>query len=121
MRISDLVRRWETTVADGRTAKDYALRLSVRDAARLEALAAMYPARTPLEILAEIVSAALDDLESSLPYIPGARVIAEDDHGDPIFEDVGPTPRFYALSREFARKLAQSSRPLSDGFTSRRP
>ena len=109
MRISDLVTRWETTVADGRAAKDYLLRLSVRDAARLEALAAMYPARTPIEILAEIIGAALDELESSLPYVPGSRVIAEDDHGDPIFEDVGPTPRFYTLSREIARKLAQSA------------
>jgi hypothetical protein len=32
-------------------------------------------------------------------------VIAEDDQGDPISEDLGPTPRFFSLSHEFLRKL----------------
>jgi hypothetical protein len=41
-----------------------------------------------------------------MPYVPGKRIIAEDDYGDPIYEDLGPTPQFYSLSHEILRKLA---------------
>jgi len=41
-----------------------------------------------------------------MPYVPGNHVIAEDDYGDPIYEDLGPTPQFYSLSHEILRKLA---------------
>jgi hypothetical protein len=56
--------------------------------------------------MADLIRAALDELEVAMPYVPGNRVIAEDDYGDPIYEDLGPTPRFYSLSHEILRKLA---------------
>jgi len=42
----------------------------------------------------------LDELEAAMPYIPGERVIREDDHGHPVYEDTGPTPRFLELARQ---------------------
>ena len=81
------------------------MQLSVRDAARLEALQIMYPDCSEEEIISDLLHAALDELEVAMPYVPGNKVIAEDDFGDPIYEDLGPTPRFYSLSHELMRKL----------------
>ena len=41
-------------------------------------------------------------------FYRGKRVIAEDDHGAPIYEDLAPTPAFYSLSHEILRKLAST-------------
>ena len=29
-----------------------------------------------------------------MPYEPGPKVISRDDHGDPVYEDIGLTPAF---------------------------
>ena len=39
---------------------------------------------------------------------PGDKIIREDDHGDPIYEDTGMTPRFLELVREHRRQLDNS-------------
>ena len=43
-----------------------------------------------------------------MPYVAGKRVISTDEQGDPIYEDVGPTPRFMQLTREHRARLAGS-------------
>ncbi|MGO9444164.1 MAG: type 1 pili tip component [Thiobacillaceae bacterium] len=111
MRISDLLNRWQQHEASYSGSLAQSLHLPLRDMARVQALQVMYPSRTEEEILADLLHAALDELETAMPYVPGGQVIAEDDQGDPIYEDLGPTPRFFTLSREFLRKLAQ---PLSN-------
>ncbi|MDZ7594607.1 MAG: type 1 pili tip component [Thiobacillus sp.] len=106
MRIAELIHRWSQ---EGQTRSDvrvYNVHLPLRDAARVEALNVMYPGRNASQLMADLVRAALDELEVAMPYIPGNRVIAEDDYGDPIYEDLGPTPQFYSLSHEILRKLA---------------
>ena len=40
-----------------------------------------------------------------MPYIAGKRVISTDEQGDPLYEDVGPTPRFMELARKHRRRL----------------
>lgn len=109
MKIADLINHWDQVEQQQEAARTYAIPLPVRDAARIEALAAMYPHQGALAILAELVHAALDELECAMPYIPGPRVIAEDDYGDPVFEDIGPTPRFFVLSQEIAQRLRAES------------
>jgi hypothetical protein len=106
MKISDLIPRWGRNAHPPLAGKLYHTQLSLRDAARIEALQIMYPDCTEEEILSDLLHAALDELEVAMPYVPGKRIIAEDDQGDPIYEDLGPTPRFYSLSHELMRKLA---------------
>jgi len=53
------------------------------------------------------LSAALDDVVSHLPYIAGDTIIAHDEEGDHIYEDVGLTPRYLELTRQHADKLKQ--------------
>jgi len=46
--------------------------------------------------------------------VPGPQVIATDEQGDPIYEDIGPTPRFLELSRQHLHRLQQEqSQPSS--------
>jgi len=106
MKIADLIPRWDAHLRSPLAGRPFSLKLQVRDAARIEALQIMYPDCSEEEILSDLLHAALDELEVAMPYVPGKRIIAEDDQGDPIYEDLGPTPRFYSLSHELMRKLA---------------
>jgi hypothetical protein len=38
--------------------------------------------------------------------VKGSTVVATDEEGDPLYEDVGPTPRFLALSRRHLHDLS---------------
>ncbi|MNE91771.1 hypothetical protein D3C80_1894210 [compost metagenome] len=69
----------------------------------------MYPKRTAEELLGELVAAALEELEASFPYVQGRQVIATDEEGDPLFEDIGPTPRFLSLSRRHLHELSSTA------------
>lgn len=100
----ELLESWREGAAAPRTAKAYAVRLPVDDAARLGALADMFPGRTPEQLIAELLGAALQEVAAAMPYVAGHKVISTDE-GDPVFEDVGPTPRFMDLTRKHRRKL----------------
>jgi hypothetical protein len=40
-----------------------------------------------------------------MPYVAGQKVISTDEQGDPVYEDIGPTPRFIELARKYRKKL----------------
>ena len=103
MRIAELIQRWSKEGHARTDVRAYAVHLPLRDAARVEALHVMYPGRSDSQLMADLIRAALDELEVAMPYIPGSRIIAEDDYGD-----LGPTPQFYSLSHEILRKLAST-------------
>jgi len=105
MKIRDLLEAWERSAGERRTREFYSVRLPVHDAAKLAALAEMYPGRSEQDIITDLLSAALDEVEAAFPYVAGRRVVSEDEHGDPIHEDVGLTPRFQALTREHLQRL----------------
>jgi hypothetical protein len=81
------------------------MRLDLDDAARLHALAEMFPGQPVEAIIADLLHAGLDELAAAMPYEPGPKVISRDDHGDPVYEDVGLTPRFVELTRKFKKSL----------------
>jgi len=114
MKISDLVQHWGATSDGVLAAGEYRVRLPLSAAARIAAVAEMYPPRTEAEIISDLVAAALDELQAALPYVPGSKVIAEDDRGDPIYEDVGPTPRFIALASKY-RLVMEAQMPEREG------
>lgn len=105
MKIRDLVNEWELS-AKGKLSKTiYSIPLDVESAARLAALSEMYPKRRPEELLSELVGVALQELEGSFPYVKGSKVVATDEQGDPLYEDIGLTPRFLALARKHLQEL----------------
>lgn len=105
MKIRNLPNEWQEKAGEKQTARKYHIRLPVSVAAGIGALAEMYPGRTETQIITDLLSAALIELEESFPYIQGKRVVAEDEFGDPMYEDIGPTPRFDELMRKHVRLL----------------
>lgn len=106
MKIRELAKHWEDSAKGRLTKTGYAVHLDVEAAARLAAIGEMYPKRSTEELLGELIGAALEELEASFPYVKGQHVVATDEEGDPLYEDVGPTPRFLALSRRHLEDLS---------------
>jgi hypothetical protein len=104
-----LLESWRESAAAPLTVSTYTVRLPLDEAAQLAALAEMFPGRAPEQLLTELLGAALREVAAAMPYVAGTRVISTDEQGDPVYEDVGPTPRFMALAREHRRKLASGS------------
>jgi hypothetical protein len=107
MKIRELAKHWEDSAKGRLTKTGYAVHLDVEAAARLAAIAEMYPKRSAEELLGELIGAALEELEASFPYVKGQHVVATDEEGDPLYEDVGPTPRFLALSRRYLQDMSE--------------
>ena len=109
MKIRELAQHWEQNAKGRLTKTGYAIQLDVESAARLAAISEMYPKRLPEELLGELIGAALEELETSFPYVKGNHVVATDEEGDPLYEDIGPTPRFLALSRRYLHDLTEQA------------
>lgn len=67
MKVSDLPQHWEGKKQTVEREHEYNLRLPLEDAARVAALAELYPNRTENEILNDMIAATLDDLVSQDP------------------------------------------------------
>lgn len=113
-KVMDLLKEWQSAHSGPMTAQRYAIRLPVHEAARIAALADMFPGLGAEQIITDLLRAALDELEQGFPYLPGGRVIAEDEQGDPVYEDAGPSPRFHELTAKYARELVAASRSSGD-------
>ena len=67
----ELLDSWRERAAGERTVKSYAVRLPIDDAARLGALAEMFPGRTTEQLITELLGAALKELAAAMPYVAG--------------------------------------------------
>jgi hypothetical protein len=110
VKFKPLLDRWKKTPAPARTAREYAVRLPLDDAARLQALVELFPGQSVEEIVTDLLSAGLDEIAAAMPYEKGPKVISRDDHGDPLYEDVGLTPRFVELTRKHKKSLETSAK-----------
>jgi hypothetical protein len=105
-----LLDRWQKHEAPVPTATEYSVRLPVDDAARLHALAELFPGSSREQIITDLLATALRELAASMPYVRGSKVISTDEQGDPVYEDAGYTPRFVELTRKHRRKLAAAAK-----------
>ena len=105
MKFKPLLDRWKKEPLPVRTAKEYSMRLDLDDAARLHALAELFPGQPIEVIVTDLLHAAIDEIAAAMPYERGPKVISRDDHGDPVYEDIGMTPRYVDLTRRFKKSL----------------
>ena len=108
MKFKPLLDRWKKDAAPVRTVKEYPIRLDLDDASRLHALAALFPGQPIEAIISDLLRAGLDEIAAAMPYERGPKVISRDDQGDPVYEDIGMTPRFVELTRKFKKNLEAS-------------
>jgi len=105
VKLKPLLDRWKKDPPPVRTATEYAVRLPLDDASRLHALVELFPGLTIEQIVTDLLHAGLDEIAAAMPYEPGPAVISRDDHGDPLYEDIGMTPRFVELARKQKKSL----------------
>jgi hypothetical protein len=117
VKFKPLLDRWKKDTGPALTVQEYSVRLPIDDASRLHALVALFPGRAPAEIITDLLHVALDEVAASMPYEPGPKIISRDDHGDPMYEDTGLTPRFVELTRQYRKELqaAPADAPASPG------
>jgi hypothetical protein len=120
VKFKPLLDRWKKHPPPPRTAKEYAVRLPLDDASRLHALLELFPGSTVEEIVTDLVHAGLDEIAAAMPYEPGPKVISRDDHGDPVYEDIGMTPRFVELTRQLKKSLQADPTPAPSRKRARR-
>ena len=108
MKLNKLMKYWEKEFAGQLSEEGYQIKLSVEDAARLEALCEMFPKYPQENLLRDLISSALNEVTSSFPYIEGKEVVARDEEGDPMYADIGPTPKFLTLTRKHLKQIHEA-------------
>lgn len=104
-RMTQLINKWKVASGDRLISSEMTIKLSTYDHARIKALTELFPARNEEQILTELLSTALDEIEEAFPYIKGDVVIAEDEFGEPVYSDDGITPRFVELTKKYESSL----------------
>lgn len=105
MKLDKLMKYWEKEFSGQLSEEGYQIKLSVEDSARLEALSEMFPKYPKENLLRDLISSALNEVTSSFPYIAGKEVVAHDEEGDPLYADIGPTPKFLNLTRKHLKQI----------------
>ncbi len=102
-RVKQLLNEWAQDSQTRSRVRSVAVKLTSHDYARVRALAEIYPNHNEEQILSELLTAILDEVEEALPYIPGKVVVAEDEFGDPVYEDLGLTRKFEQLTKKYIK------------------
>ena len=113
-----LIAFWSAPDNTRLTSKQYTFRLPTHVAAKLHALGDMYPAKTRTQIVADLLTSALKDIDMGMPVSESAEVLHTlPDTGEEIREAWGPRIEFHALANkhfvEIERELGnESPKPL---------
>lgn len=100
-RFSSVLNEWEKKRRQTRELVSTPVSLSKTDLAKLEALAEVY--EQPVEaVMADLMHTALLEVESSIPYVQGSKIIRIED-GDPCYEDDGKTPDYLEARQRITR------------------
>jgi hypothetical protein len=100
MEASHLHSLWESPDNSRLTSKQYSFRLPVHVAAKIEALCQMYPTRTRTQIVGDLLSSALHDVEKSFPFEQGRQVGINHETDEPLYEDIGRGTDFRRIANK---------------------
>lgn len=78
MKTAHLHDQWSSPDNSRLTSKQFSFRLPVHIAAKIAALCEIYPQKNRTQIVADLLAAALDDLENNLPEIKGSPLSFEE-------------------------------------------
>lgn len=110
MNVKELIASWEKVRSEKQSETEFTLGLSKKDAARVEALVGLYPGMDRNQILSQLITTALDEVERQMPYKPGKKVVSFDELGDPLYEDIGLTPKYLKLLHQYSKQSNKSQR-----------
>ena len=105
MKASDLIGIWAAPDNTRLTAKQLSFRLPVHVAAKISALCELYPNKTRTEIVGDLLTTALLELEHGLPSFEGREIYKDPDTGEAIFEGMGPLYAFKNSANKYYQEL----------------
>jgi len=96
--LSRLLLSWETHASKADDLTEMPISLYKSDIIRITALSHIY--KLPeYEVIASLLHEALNELEATMPYIEGDKVIRVED-GEEIYEDIGPMPKYLEAQKD---------------------
>jgi len=112
MNPKDLVKVWDAPDNSKLTPKQISIRLPILVAAKINALCEIYPRKTKTEIISDLLSTSLDQLEEGMESVKGDLVgDFPDSNNEPveIYEMVGLKGRFLNLTLRHLRELEKEA------------
>lgn len=104
----DLFKAWSISRSAGQ-ARQISIRIPATTFYRINAIEELFPERSRNEIIADLLSTAIDQFEESLPseYAPVSNEpIGRDEDGNPVYEekDYGPKGKFLAAYKRIKQE-----------------
>jgi predicted DNA-binding protein len=99
--LKDVLRNWQKNADSIVSSTTLECCIKANDMVRVEALARTFK-KDKQTVVEDLIHAALNELESSIPYIAGEHVIRVED-GDPIYEDIGIMPEYLQNKRKIEK------------------
>jgi len=112
MKASTLHDVWASPDNTRLTPKQFSFRLPIHVAAKVAALCEMFPQKSRTQIIADLLTSALDELEQNLPEAVGYPISDEEEHNErmvadhlgqdyvPLFHLGGPRGNFRRLANQ---------------------
>lgn len=98
---TDLPRLWAAPDNSRLTSKQYSFRLPVHVAAKITALCDLYRNRSRTEIVGDLLSAALQEVEKGFPLVQGREAGPHPQTGDMLYEDIGPGAQYRKIANRY--------------------
>lgn len=97
-----MLQDWQRHVIEHHAKEEFPIAIATGDVIRVKALAEVY--QLPLEdVIANLLSSALQEVEARMPYVPGKKVIRIEE-GEPVYEDIGLTPLYLAAKERIEQE-----------------
>ncbi|MCH2177122.1 MAG: hypothetical protein MK193_15480 [Lentisphaeria bacterium] len=96
--VKSLLKHWNTISKSRESLVNVTIPIAHQDWVRIQAFASAYHLKTE-DVIQDILHESLDQLEASIPYVPGPNVIRVEE-GDPVYEDIGLMPKYLRLKNE---------------------
>jgi len=106
MNTKDLVTIWGAPEPPRLTPKQISIRLPITVSAEISALCEMYPKKSKTEIISDLLTSALEQLEKDLPVIETDEEIGMS-CGEPEYYTYGPGIEFKKLTAKYLRILEE--------------
>ncbi|NRB37212.1 MAG: hypothetical protein HRU20_01945 [Pseudomonadales bacterium] len=105
-KVSSLLAGWEKQGQQKLNRIGTEILLSCDDKSKIAALSEIYHL-SEAQLLSSIINSSLKEIEQAMPYKAGDKIIREEE-GEPIYEDIGPTPAYLQAKKRKQQEFSLS-------------
>jgi hypothetical protein len=109
MKAKDVVVIWKAPKPPKLMPKQISVRLPILVAAKISALCDLYPGKTKNEIIYDLVTVALEQIENELPMTVGEMLGPDKETNEVMYEAEGIRPDYYRLTDKYLREIEKEA------------